>query len=360
VIGLHAIFAKPKSEDDFHQGIEKSLLEQKLREYNQYYENKYPKNIISCREKNGKMILEGRLHIYWDVSNQLILKEENDDRLVMRRRNSFTLRRRFRRKMMNENNSEFDTHDNDNGLDQNFNQSLKQSIQPLDNDNNQIKVFDHKVYTKGCLEDSTQCDSSKEADKKQDSALIDKNLKIVALNSESNGQEPTRKRNPIKRSQIKLRRRCSINGHFYNRETCVFTPDRGTVTSVWLTSLVNTTEVINQLLDKFKVTNKPQEFAMFIVRDNGECKRIGNSEYPLLAKLLLGPNEDAARVFILNKNRKEVSCEVAQYLNFSNVELQLFLKKFEEEEEKEIERVKERFESARKYIEVLLNKYQNV
>lgn len=39
--------------------------------------------------------------------------------------------------------------------------------------------------------------------------------------------------------------------------------------SVWITSLVNTQEVINLMLDKYKVDAKPDNFALFVVRDNG-------------------------------------------------------------------------------------------
>lgn len=66
-----------------------------------------------------------------------------------------------------------------------------------------------------------------------------------------------------------LKRRCSINGHFYNRETSFFTPPFGSLMSVWVTSLVSTQEVINLMLDKYKVDSNAQRFALFIVRDNG-------------------------------------------------------------------------------------------
>lgn len=49
----------------------------------------------------------------------------------------------------------------------------------------------------------------------------------------------------------------------------MFTPAHGSVTNVWITSLVNPHEVINLLLDKFKVTNGPENFALFVIRDNG-------------------------------------------------------------------------------------------
>lgn len=80
----------------------------------------------------------------------------------------------------------------------------------------------------------------------------------------------TIKRRPGKRlSRSKVKRRCSINGHFYDRETSFFTPPHGSQMSVWVTSLVNTVEVINLILEKYKVESDPQNFALFVVRDNG-------------------------------------------------------------------------------------------
>lgn len=78
------------------------------------------------------------------------------------------------------------------------------------------------------------------------------------------------KRRPGKRlSRSKVKRRCSINGHFYDRETSFFTPPHGSQMSVWVTSLVNTNEVINLMLEKYKVESDPKNFALFIVRDSG-------------------------------------------------------------------------------------------
>lgn len=78
------------------------------------------------------------------------------------------------------------------------------------------------------------------------------------------------KRRPGKRlSRSKIKRRCSINGHFYDRETSFFTPPHGSQMSVWVSSLVNTQEVINLILEKYKVESDSQNFALFVVRDNG-------------------------------------------------------------------------------------------
>ena len=39
--------------------------------------------------------------------------------------------------------------------------------------------------------------------------------------------------------------------------------------SVWVTSLVSTQEVINLMLDKYKVDAKSDNFALFVIRENG-------------------------------------------------------------------------------------------
>lgn len=57
------------------------------------------------------------------------------------------------------------------------------------------------------------------------------------------GSTAIKRRSGNRRSRTKLKRRCSINGHFYNRETSFFTPPRGSQMNVWVTSLTNTKEV---------------------------------------------------------------------------------------------------------------------
>lgn len=46
----------------------------------------------------------------------------------------------------------------------------------------------------------------------------------------------------------------------------------GSTMSVWTTSLVNTQEVINMLLDKYRVECPASNFSLFVVKDNGGKK----------------------------------------------------------------------------------------
>lgn len=111
----------------------------------------------------------------------------------------------------------------------------------------------------------------------------------------------------IHRARAKLKRRCSINGHFYNRETSFFTPPHGSQMSVWVTSLVSTQDVVSLLLEKYKVDSRPEHFALFVMRDNGEQRRLKDDEYPLLVRIMLGPHEDVARLFLMDaSNTSEI------------------------------------------------------
>lgn len=123
-----------------------------------------------------------------------------------------------------------------------------------------------------CLEhnrkpDSSDCDSISDDSGAQDTSEIDPS--VVLRKAPKTGSTAIRRRSGKKRSRTKLKRRCSINGHFYNRETSFFTPPHGSHMSVWVTSLVNTQEVINLMLEKYKVDSNPDNFALFVVRDNG-------------------------------------------------------------------------------------------
>lgn len=70
--------------------------------------------------------------------------------------------------------------------------------------------------------------------------------------------------------------------------------------SVYATSLLNSQEIINLVMDKYKIESKAENFALFIVRDNGEQKKMTNEDFPLLTRVLMGPREDIARLFLMD------------------------------------------------------------
>lgn len=71
--------------------------------------------------------------------------------------------------------------------------------------------------------------------------------------------------------------------------------------SVYATSLLDCQEIINLVMDKYKIESKAENFALFVVRDNGEQKKLASDDCPLLARLLLGPHEDVARLFLMDE-----------------------------------------------------------
>lgn len=344
--------------------VQRSHIEAKLKLYNQFYEGN--SHEVKCRERNGKLILEGVLRIYWGVNNLIHLKEDDDQRThvqVVRKRNSY-------RQAIN------------NGLDDDSPPSSPEPPAEKQNGTVAVDSADNKVDSKteetNCGTERTEtktatCDAVVDAPVVSESAasLTDECLTKVdvpdvvplQLETENKPLPPTDsgtttpepsvriRKMASSRSRTKLKRRCSINGHYYNRETSVFTPPHGSASNVWITSLVNAPEVINMLLDKFRVENNPQEFALYVVRDNGETRRIKEDEYPLLTRVILGPHEDVAKVFIMDKNKtNEISSEVAQFLNFSAVELNSILRRYHEEEEREWKKIKKKFRDMKYYI----------
>ncbi|NXJ67701.1 RASF6 protein, partial [Rostratula benghalensis] len=148
---------------------------------------------------------------------------------------------------------------------------------------------------------------------------------------------PRRTRPPVMaRTEVEARR-FSINGHFYNYETSVFTPAFGSETKIRINSQMRTRQVIEQLLGKFKMENSPQEFALCIIHASGEKKQLRSGDVPLLHRLLQGPSEKVAKFFLMDRDVEEISSDVAQYIQFHLPFLESILHRINEEEEQEIQ-----------------------
>ncbi|XP_016430053.1 ras association domain-containing protein 4-like isoform X1 [Sinocyclocheilus rhinocerous] len=149
-------------------------------------------------------------------------------------------------------------------------------------------------------------------------------------------------------SQRIKRHRFSINGHFYNHKTSVFTPSYGSVTNVRVNSTLTTQQVLNLLLNKFRVENKADEFGLYLVHESGEKTKLKDTEYPLVSRLLHGPCEKIARIFIMEKDLgEEITYDVAQYIKFEMPVLDSFINKLKEEEEREILKLTRKYSALR-------------
>uniref|UniRef100_A0A0A1XAW4 Ras association domain-containing protein 2 n=2 Tax=Zeugodacus cucurbitae TaxID=28588 RepID=A0A0A1XAW4_ZEUCU len=121
--------------------------------------------------------------------------------------------------------------------------------------------------------------------------------------------------------------------------------------SVWVTSLVTTNDVINLLLEKYKVDSAVENFSLFIIRDNGEQKRLKETDYPLLTRVMMGPHEDVARLYLVDaKKTDEISNEVAQFINLSLPECRAILERYDDELEREVTKVRDRYAELRRRI----------
>ncbi|KAM9327127.1 ras association domain-containing protein 4 [Gastrophryne carolinensis] len=170
-------------------------------------------------------------------------------------------------------------------------------------------------------------------------------------------QRRTKQRSPGEAQRLRSHR-FSINGHFYNHKTSVFTPAYGSVTNVRVTSAMNTFQVLNLLLKKFRVENCPSEFGLYFLHETGERTKLGETEYPLICRILHGPCERIVKLYIMETDLGvEVSHDVAQYIKFEMPVLNSFVEKLKEEEEREICKLTGRYNALRL---VLLQRLQEL
>lgn len=82
---------------------------------------------------------------------------------------------------------------------------------------------------------------------------------------------------------------------------------------------------------------------LFVTKFILEQRRLRDDEYPLLVRVLLGPHEDITKLFLMDSHTtREVSCEVAQFLNLSLAECRAILNQYYSQEEREVARIKEK------------------
>ena len=97
------------------------------------------------------------------------------------------------------------------------------------------------------------------------------------------------------------------------------------------------------------------EFNLCVLHDSGVQEFLSDEDYPLMKRLKLGPNEEIAKIYIVEAYRAkdehiteevgvvwscDLSCDlwsvqVAAWVKFSLTELQQFDRKFEEEMQRE-------------------------
>ncbi|EHH19896.1 Ras association domain-containing protein 2 [Macaca mulatta] len=146
-------------------------------------------------------------------------------------------------------------------------------------------------------------------------------------------------RTPSDQRRIR-RHRFSINGHFYNHKTSVFTPAYGSVTNVRINSTMTTPQVLKLLLNKFKASSH-----CWLTTDGvTEKQKLKATDYPLIARILQGPCEQVSKVFLMEKDQvEEVTYDVAQYIKFEMPVLKSFIQKLQEEEDREVKKLMRKY-----------------
>ncbi|XP_063281379.1 ras association domain-containing protein 6 isoform X1 [Pelobates fuscus] len=312
--------------------ITRSQLDSLLKMYNCYFKDQENLHITYDQDESGQIVVSGLIEIFWGVQRPIRFKMQ-DEKLFSSEAiqlpevigSSMTKSGMMRW-------GEFDDL-----------YHISESEEParLSDDetekNDDFKNYEYDSSTlKPTLNDT--CDSPSLYRTMSDAALVRKRIKPNTPNREHLQQH-----------------RFSINGHFYNHKTSIFTPAFGSQTKVMINSNLKTKEVIEQLLHKFKIENNPKEFALYIIHATGEKKKLKNADCPLWERLLQGPSGKVAKIFLMDKEVEEISSDVAQYIKFSLPVLQSILKKLNEEEEREINRTVNKYFKERSIVLQYLN-----
>nr|ACO52041.1 Ras association domain-containing protein 2 [Aquarana catesbeiana] len=298
--------------------ISKHELLAHLKNYNLYYEGQNLQ--LRHREEEGELIVEGLLDIFWGLRRPIRPQMQDDNERIRPPPSSTSW------------------HSGCNLLTQG--KAAKPTIIP------DIQVTE--------AEDTFSPESEEvEKPSQEDTPQLMRTRSDVGVRRRGNLRTPGEQR------RIK-RHRFSINGHFYNHKTSVFTPAYGSVTNVRINSTMSTPQVLKLLLSKFKIENSSAEFSLYMVHTSGEKAKLKDTDYPLVARILHGPCELVCKVFLMEKDQvEEITYDVAQYIKFEMPVLNSFIMKLKEEEDREITKLTRRYTSLRFLIEQRLHDMAN-
>ncbi|XP_062995448.1 ras association domain-containing protein 2 [Elgaria multicarinata webbii] len=295
--------------------ISKHELLLHLKTYNLYYEGQNLQ--LRHREEEGEFIVEGLLNISWGLRRPIRLQMQDDNQRIRPPPSSSSWH---------------------SGCNLGAHGSvIKPTTLP------DIQVTDADPLSDGDGTDGGHDDKDLRAQQEEAPQLM-RTRSDVGVRRRGNLRTPSEQR------RIK-RHRFSINGHFYNHKTSVFTPAYGSVTNVRINSTMTTPQVLKLLLNKFKIENSAEEFALYIVHTSGEKQKLKATDYPLIARILQGPCEQVSKVFLMEKDQvEEVTYDVAQYIKFEMPVLKSFIQKLKEEEDREVKKLKHKYSALRAMI----------
>ncbi|XP_071392965.1 ras association domain-containing protein 2b isoform X2 [Centroberyx affinis] len=295
--------------------ISKATVLSHLKTYNLYYEGQNLQ--LRHREEEGELIVEGLLNISWGLRRPIRLQMQDDHERIRPPPSSTSWHSGC-------------------ALDS----QGTEGQQPAQQSPPTVEVT--------APESQPEDDAVNEDNAEED---YESSAQLLRTKSDAGVLRRGQRRSPSDQRRIR-RHRFSINGHFYNHKTAVFTPAFGSVTNVRINSCMTTPQVLRVLLNKFKIENSPDDFALYLVHTSGERVKLKRSDYPLVLRVIQGPCEQVCKVFLMEQDLgEEVTYDVAQYIKFEMPVLQSFITKLKEEEDREVQKLKRRYNSLRCIIE---------
>ncbi|XP_060009149.1 ras association domain-containing protein 6-like [Lagenorhynchus albirostris] len=312
--------------------VTRKQLHSLLKTYNIFYRNQKNLHILYGQTDGGKLMAEVTLDIFWGVKQPIQLKTQDEKQIP-----SFTV--------------------------------LKSPDVFSKRGTTRWGEF-HDLYCISDL-DRTQIPVSGPTDSQED--YLSYHSSTLKLHADEEPESPllyrTKSEATLVRKRMKplmmdrkerQKHRASMNGHFYNHETSIFTPAIGSETKVRVNSDMRTEEVIKQILQKFKMENSARDFALYIIFATGEQRRLKKTDIPLLHRRLQAPSKKNALIFLMDKDAEEISSDVARYINFHFSLLESILQRLDEEEKREIQRTITKFSTEKAIILKCLRSKQEI
>lgn len=298
--------------------VSKATVLSHLKTYNLYYEGQNLQ--LRHREEEEELFVEGLLNIFWGLRRPIRLQMQDDHERIRPPPSSTSWH----------SGCNLDSQGSPTTTD---GQQTQQSSPTVE-----VTPPDSQPEDNGVTEEEAEEDSESSA-------------QLLRTKSDAGVLRRGQRRSPSDQRKIR-RHRFSINGHFYNHKTAVFTPAYGSVTNVRINSCMTTPKVLRVLLNKFKIENSPDDFALYLVHASGERVKLKRTDYPLLLRVMQGPCEQVCKIFLMEEDLgEEVTYDVAQYIKFEMPVLQSFITKLKEEEDREVQKLRRRYNYLRNIIE---------
>eukprot|EP00800_Vazella_pourtalesii_P015878 TRINITY_DN4399_c0_g1_i7.p1 TRINITY_DN4399_c0_g1~~TRINITY_DN4399_c0_g1_i7.p1 ORF type:complete len:297 (-),score=60.39 TRINITY_DN4399_c0_g1_i7:729-1619(-) len=132
----------------------------------------------------------------------------------------------------------------------------------------------------------------------------------------------------------------------------VFTPDESIVTSVFITSIAKSHEVLTQIFKKYQIADSSSEYVLCVSYDNGGIRILERDDCPLRIRLNLGPTDGYAKISLMHceDDKDTLSFQAAQYACLSLPQLEMCLNDIECEEEELTQLLREKYKNIRRLI----------